>query len=353
MTKRILICIALGLSVAGRLMGAAEPPATLTLADLIDRPERWPATVTATANVRTKTGQTVLQGQKLPVLSVNDKGVFGRNAAGAQVGLFTAQCDLLEQANARWAQLTPGQRTLDDATILNDSSLWPEMVTLRYPTRISTQGGGSRVLPAGHPCQFFYFHDGNVGVVPRGVAERKWFKPDSVDLITGGRERFQVDAASDPPRWPETLRPAMTVQSGPPVVPASLDRTRAFVFFWGANWCGWCHKVSPELADFIRKHEDKLGDVTVVMMDGDKQDSEMLKYMQEKKLPWPAVRMSDWNRVPFFNFTHEGSYPQLLITDRYGKILYNGGGGGPKDIKDHLDAMTQVAAGTLTWTAPD
>src|SRR5690606_29954991 len=54
-------------------LGAAQLPATLTLQDLVEKPERWPATVKVTANVRTKTGQTVLQGQTVPVLTVTDK----------------------------------------------------------------------------------------------------------------------------------------------------------------------------------------------------------------------------------------------------------------------------------------
>jgi hypothetical protein len=45
---------------------------TLAFSDLADHMDRWPSTVTVLANVRTKSGQTALQGQRLPVVNITD-----------------------------------------------------------------------------------------------------------------------------------------------------------------------------------------------------------------------------------------------------------------------------------------
>ena len=323
----------------------AAPPEKLTFADLSGHVDRWPATVNVLANVRTKSGQTVLKGQTLPVTNITENGVFVRNQAGGLVGLSVAQCDILEQANAKWSKLTPAQRALDVATVLKDSSLWPDTVRFTNGAKITDAMGMSKTIPRGHPAAFLYYSNEDVGIIPHGIAERKWFKPDAVDLLAGARERLAMPPDKRPSRLVQAVRPLLRDAEGRPVTPPNLDKAKVLVFFWGANWCGWCHKVSPELAKWVNQNGAKHPEVSVIMLDGDKQTSEMLKYMKEKKLPWPAVAMSDWQRVPYFAQTHENSWPQFFISDRYGRILYNAGGGSPEDIARHLEALDQAANG--------
>jgi thiol-disulfide isomerase/thioredoxin len=339
MNTRLFIC---GLALAGisALPSFAAVP-TLALSDLADHMDRWPSTVTVLANVRTKSGQTVLQGQRLPVVNITDKAVFVQNAAGGQVGLSPAQCDVLKVANEQWARLTPEQRALDVPTILKDSSLWPDIVRLAAPARVTDEAGMSQVLPRGLPCALLFCADGDVGIVPKGLGKLKWFKPDAVDLIGPARQRLALPATERRSKVIEAVKPLMRDANGRPVVPSNLDNTQVFAFFWGANWCGWCHKTSPELAKFVNQHRTSHPNLTFVMLDGDKEQTEMLKYMREKNLPWPGVAMADWQRVPFFAQSHRGAYPQVMICDRYGKLLYEGGGGSPNDIAAHLEALNK------------
>lgn len=321
------------------LAALAAPPETLTFADLKGNVDRWPATVNVLVNVRTKSGQTALQGQKLPVTNVTENAVFVRNQSGGLVGLSPQQCDVVQQASAKWSKLTPAQRALDAATVLKDSSLWPDTVRFTNGARITDAMGLQKVLPIGTPAAFLYFANDDVGIVPQGVGQKKWFKPDAVDLLEGARERLLLAPDKRPSRLIEAVRPLLRGADGRPVTPASLEQTKVFAFFWGANWCGWCHKFSPELAAWVNKNAAKSAGLTVVMLDGDKQQSEMLKYLKEKKLPWPGVAMADWQRVPYFAQTHENSFPRFFLCDRFGKILYNAGGGAPEDIARHLAAL--------------
>lgn len=332
------IILAGALAVTGR---TAPAPATLAFTDLADHVDRWPATVTVLVNVRTKSGQTALHGQRLRVVNITDKAVFVQNNTGGQVGLSPQQCDVIKAANERWSKYTPEQRALDVPTILNDSSLWPDTVRMAHPAKVTNEAGMSQVMPRGLPCALLFCAQGDVGIVPQGLGQLKWFKPDAVDLIGPARERMLVPANKRPSKVIEAVRPLMRDADGRPVVPASLDKTKVFVFFWGANWCGWCHKTSPELAKFIQQHGASHPELTLVMLDGDKEQSEMLKYLKEMKLPWPGVAMADWQRVPFFAQSHRGAWPQVTVCDRYGKLLYEGSGGSPNDIAAHLEALNK------------
>lgn len=324
---------------------AATAPATLAFSDLANHMDRWPATVTVKVNVRTKSGQTALQGQRLPVVNITDKAVFVQNASGGQVGLSPEQCDILAAANERWSKYSPEQRALTAEMVLNDSSLWPDTVRMSGPTQITDSQGNSHVIPRGTPCTLLFCAQGDVGVVPKGVGQLKWFNPSAVDLVGPARARMAIPVSNRRSKVIESVRPLMRDGDGRPVVPATLDKTKVFVFFWGANWCGWCHKTSPELAKFVNQHAAKHPEMTFVMLDGDKEQAEMLKYLKGKQLPWPGVAMTDWQTVPFFAQSHRGTWPQMMICDRYGKLLYEGGGGSPENIAAHLDALNKHVLG--------
>jgi thiol-disulfide isomerase/thioredoxin len=339
-TRLFLRALAIG-SISALTSHAAV--STIVFSDLVDHMDRWPSAVTVLANVRTKSGQTALQGQRLPVVNITDKAVFVQNAAGGQVGLSPEQCDVMKAANEQWAKFTPEQRALDVATILEDSSLWPDVVRMAHPAKVTDEAGMSQVLPRGLPCSLLFCANGDVGIVPRGFSKLKWFKPDAVDLIGPARQRLLLPASQRRSKVIEAVRPLMRDANGRPVVPSTLNTTQIFAFFWGANWCGWCHKTSPELAKFVNEHGASHPNLTFVMLDGDKEQTEMLKYLREKNLPWPGVAMADWQRVPFFAQSHRGAWPQLMICDRYGKLLYEGAGGSPNDIAAHLEALNKHA----------
>src|SRR5262249_439798 len=152
-------------------------------ADLADHMDRWPAAVNVLVNVRTKSGQTALKGQRLRVVNVTDKAVFVQNTAGGQVGLSPEQCDVIDAANEKWAKLTPAQPALTVEAVLKDSSLWPDTVKMAFPAKITDAGGMSQVLPRGLPCTFLYYSNDDVGVMPSSLHQRKWFKPDTVNLL--------------------------------------------------------------------------------------------------------------------------------------------------------------------------
>jgi len=106
-----------------------------------------------------------------------------------------------------------------------------------------------------------------------------------------------------------------------------------------------CIRGSPpvSIAKWVNDNAAKNPHMTVVMLDADEKDADMLKYLKDEKMPWPAVRMTAWKQSHVFAANQRDGYPQLLITDRWGKIIYNELGGGPSDIKLHMENLAKLA----------
>lgn len=346
MTFRSFPVICAGLVVlTSSLAFAADVPETLTMHDLVGHPERWPATVTMTENVRDKQGHTAMKGQTVAVVAANEKGIFVDTGRGGVLGTFEKQSDVIDRANEKWAKLTPEQRALDAAAVMADASLWPDTIKPRRPVKIIGPMGLTKTVPAGSPLTLAWFDEQGVYCLPVGIEQHVNLKFEGTDMIGVAREKIGVEKSQRPSRLLNGVRDVMVDADGKKFSQPGLDDTKVFIFYYGAQWCTWCHKFSPDLVKWVNENGSKNPHLTVIMLDGDEKDADMFAYMKEGKMPWPAIRMADWKKVPAFVAMQRESWPQLLITDRWGKVIYNEVGGGPKDIALHTEALKKLAEG--------
>src|SRR5687768_4584660 len=122
-----LMCGALFASVT--FAAAPPPPDKLAWDDLVNHPERWPATVKLTKMIRFSPTDSVAAGTECRVIGV----VAGQAQLQADNSQFEAPpefCNLLDEANAAWAKLSPEQRALTPDVVVKDKSLWPAEVTV-------------------------------------------------------------------------------------------------------------------------------------------------------------------------------------------------------------------------------
>jgi thiol-disulfide isomerase/thioredoxin len=323
---------------------ASKPSTTANLftwADLANRPERWPAEVKLTVPLQFS-GGTVRAGTTVRVYEVtaNDASVI--TSQGLAFKLDPDECNLVEAANKFWSTLTPEQRAIDPATVANDATLWPDTVRTKLALTFDLAGGQTRQVPAGSQCTLA-FYDGKIACAsPVGESAHLEFKITDLDLIERARERALIDPAKRPSRIVQAIRALLTDNEGRPYIAPSLDEIKAFVFFYGANWCGYCHRFSPYLVKFANENLSPTWPVMFVLLDGDDRDTEMFAYMKSDKMPWSAIRKAAWQRT-FLAPVPQG-FPHLLITDRYGKVLYSDGGGGDSNIRQHLQALVKLRA---------
>jgi nucleoredoxin len=264
-------------------------------------------------------GKSVAAGQKVQVLEF-DGNQLGVDAGNDMLFRITPNdCDLLDAANAIWSKLTPAQRAIDKQTLLNDASLWPQKVKLTQDQRMES----GKVVPAGTELELVTVAaDGPVVWIP-DPRMRLSMDMASTDLIARAREVALVDPDKRPSRIVAALKGAIVDSDGKPAAMDSLEQTKVFALYYGASWCGPCRQFSPSLVKYITGVVPQNPHLTVVLMSNDKDDAEMLKYMKEEKMPWPALKLTDLNNSPLLlSYTGTG-IPQLVITDRNGKVLAN------------------------------
>ncbi len=77
--------------------------------------------------------------------------------------------------------------------------------------------------------------------------------------------------------------------TGPSNNPA-VGQAKYIALYYGAGWCGPCHKFTPDLVAFYNEMKPKCPDFEVVFVSRDSSAAEMDNYMAEMKMPWPALR---------------------------------------------------------------
>ena len=74
-----------------------------------------------------------------------------------------------------------------------------------------------------------------------------------------------------------------------PIDAAPVTQAKYIAFYFGAGWCGPCHKFTPDLVSFYNEMKSKYPrEFEVVFMSEDTDAAEMQNYMNEMAMPWPA-----------------------------------------------------------------
>ena len=337
---RIITLLTLILS-TGSLALAAVPPELLTLGDLANHPDRCPPTVRMSSDVRFGDGVTLHRGQVVQVLDFNGSDLNVGTGTDARYTVGPNDCDLLAAANAAWARLSPRQRAVDAKAVLADASLWPERVKCFLA---GTSNG--RSIPTGTEYVLRAFDQTGVSLYyPEGGNHFGNIDIKDTDLLVRAREKAALDTDQRSSRIAEALKTVSMLNADGQPQKAPLDRTKVFVLYYGANWCTWCHRLSPTLVKTINQIAPDNPGMTVVMLDDDDQVSEMQAYMKAEKMPWSAVPKADWHKPSASLLAAFGGLgiPELLILDRYGKVIYDHAGGGPADIAKNVQALQRFS----------
>ncbi len=119
-----------------------------------------------------------------------------------------------------------------------------------------------------------------------------------------------------------------------------------YLFYYTASWCPPCQKFTPSLVDFYHKYKPSNDDFELILITSDRGEKSMEEYAEEKKMPWPQLKLS---KVAKFKqeFAHPGSgIPNLVLTDLQGEVLKASYEGktyqGPTVVMDHLETLIKT-----------
>ena len=107
--------------------------------------------------------------------------------------------------------------------------------------------------------------------------------------------------------------------AGESVDGAALADKPYVLFYYSAHWCPPCRKFTPKLVEFYNNH--KGGEAfEIVFVSSDRSEEDMLKYMNEVKMPWLAVKYDDIEKTDIESYA-SAYIPYLVMFDKEGHVI--------------------------------
>ena len=95
-----------------------------------------------------------------------------------------------------------------------------------------------------------------------------------------------------------------------------------FLVYFGAHWCSNCKKFTPKLTEFYAKHRSDHLNFEVIFVSADKDEDAMLHYMNGYKMPWPAVKFDEREKIESLAQIAGRGYPCVALVDATaGKVI--------------------------------
>ncbi len=122
--------------------------------------------------------------------------------------------------------------------------------------------------------------------------------------------------------------------------------TKYIAFYYSASWCPPCRKTTPALVEeYQRMLQTGKLPVEIVLVGYDRSEKEMLAYMNQYDMPWPAII---WDKRSMAEPYADQGIPHLTLVERStGKIIAQGTGvSGNGSVVDVVKKMRQFSGVT-------
>jgi nucleoredoxin len=278
-------------------------------------------------------------GQKLTVVSVRGTNVELETPDGRST--FNAKADdtdVLSAAQETWKKLTPEQRALTYASLLQKKDLWTYRVKLTQVQRLS-----SGDLKVGEPVILLGVEGNDLLVAHEKGNFTFTVEPRQTDLLENAR-KLLVDKNAFPARVVEDLKGKLVNPLTGAAISTVDNTPKYFAFYRGAGWCGPCRQFSPSLVKFYNNTKPKNSNFEVYFISGDKTPAEMKSYAKEAGFSWNAVPQERQPQMQIVNRLFTNLIPQFVVTDRQGNVLIDSAvTGGPAAALKQFDALLKRA----------
>ncbi len=126
------------------------------------------------------------------------------------------------------------------------------------------------------------------------------------------------------------------------------EEPQYYAFYFSAAWCGPCKAFTPNLISFYNGSDGAKKTFEIIFMSRDRSEGEMEEYMTADKMPWPAVRFRDADRIDEITKYMGRGIPCLVLVDREGKIIadsyVDGQYRGPTSVMEKMKELSQATA---------
>lgn len=102
---------------------------------------------------------------------------------------------------------------------------------------------------------------------------------------------------------------------------ARLAGVKFYAIYFSASWCPPCREFTPGLVDAYAKIRALYPEFEVVLVNYDRSPAEMLLYMRDDRMTWPALRWEAKDSTrEIMRYAGDG-IPCLVLVDENGKVL--------------------------------
>jgi nucleoredoxin len=101
---------------------------------------------------------------------------------------------------------------------------------------------------------------------------------------------------------------------------STLKDVKYWAFYYSAAWCEPCKTFTPELVDFYNGFKPQHSNFELIFVSQDANEGAMLDEMKATRMPWPAVRFDDIDKLKANKYLG-AAVPDLVLVDANGKVL--------------------------------
>jgi nucleoredoxin len=243
------------------------------------------------------------------------------------------------------------QDTLTIDMLAATRALWPREVSVnvehQVPLHVNGKLSGSMQVSPGRVYPVRSIEPG--GVIVDAMGSSLTFPPADTDILARAetvRTHLQALAATRTAATPQAKQSPSPGASKPTAAAptneivdrlngklviyngSSLERFEAsalkgkkyLAVYFSASWCGPCRKFTPRLVDWYDGHKSQLDKFDVIFVSQDNSKEEMLEYMKQDGMPWPALKFANASGSPLEKYSGRG-IPCLVVIDQQGKVL--------------------------------
>lgn len=102
---------------------------------------------------------------------------------------------------------------------------------------------------------------------------------------------------------------------------AQLAGVKFYALYFSASWCGPCRQFTPDLVDAYGKIRAVYPEFEVIFVSNDRSPSEMIGYMRNDRMAWPALSWDAIRGAGAINRYSGPGIPCLVLIDENGKVL--------------------------------
>ncbi|MBI5433529.1 MAG: hypothetical protein HZA52_11930 [Planctomycetes bacterium] len=349
------------------------PPKTeLTLAELGQRSDLWPARVALQKDLRFQGAAPLRKGQEVGCQELSGQMVV-LDGGGFLFDLPVADTDFLQRARSLAASLTPEQLAVTWTTLPAQPELWP--LRVRLNTAMGLADG--REIGTDRELALRGFFGAEISVYDRVTAVHFTVEPRSTDLIARARERAKLPAKEREPFFVRaleaSLEPAGAAASnggtssggGAASSGASssggaatsggerpLADTDFLLIYKARKGCGRCAAFTPELKAFYARAKAQYPRFELVFLSSDGNAADAQAYRAETQLPGRAVAFDRILEAADAASLPCRLLPGIFVVDRTGKVLeqneVNGGSPGASEVLAHFEQRLKAASKPAT-----